>query len=710
MSEPVKTDKYSRYRVAVTIIGVAVNALLSFLAHLLQIPLYLDTVGTIFTTAVAGLFPGMVVAAATNILCTFFQSESIYFVLINVLIAICTAWFMQEKRWQKNRSKVLFLLALSLIGGEIGILFQWVLLEGPQLADVAEAARELAAQSGIPYPLCTGIINFGLNIVDKSLSAGIAIHAMRLIPRDTRQKIRDTRWKQRPLTEEETNAYRRQSDKRRESLSVRMTILISVSAVLLAAVIVWISMSLYFENVKKEYERNAQSAATFAASVVDAGRIGDYLREGENAPGYPETRALLEQIRDNAPGVQYLYVEVIDKDGCYFVFDLDAEDGEPGYLPGERVDIDEEFQSLMPALLAGEEIEPISSAYATGWVLTFFAPIRSASGQTVAYAGADVALKYLTDFNRSFLLKIIFVFSGFFVLILGYGLHVARSYLVYPVNSMVARARGFVRDGTDQKDLDENARKIEELDIRTGDEVELLYQALSKLATATAEQMRDIRHYADATAKMQNGLIITMADMVENRDSDTGAHVQKTAAYVRIILNGLMRKGYYPDKISPKYISDVEMSAPLHDVGKINIPDTILSKPGKLSPEEFEIMKTHTTSGKLIMERAINTLGGETYLKEARNMAAYHHERWDGKGYPEHLRGEVIPLSARVMAVADVFDALASRRVYKPALPFEKALEILEENAGTQFDPKCVEVFVESQDEIRQVMRKYQDA
>jgi response regulator RpfG family c-di-GMP phosphodiesterase len=121
-------------------------------------------------------------------------------------------------------------------------------------------------------------------------------------------------------------------------------------------------------------------------------------------------------------------------------------------------------------------------------------------------------------------------------------------------------------------------------------------------------------------------------------------------------------------------------------------------------------MKTHTTSGKLIMERAINTLGGETYLKEARNMAAYHHERWDGKGYPEHLRGEVIPLSARVMAVADVFDALASRRVYKPALPFEKALEILEENAGTQFDPKCVEVFVESQDEIRQVMRKYQDA
>ena len=106
------------------------------------------------------------------------------------------------------------------------------------------------------------------------------------------------------------------------------------------------------------------------------------------------------------------------------------------------------------------------------------------------------------------------------------------------------------------------------------------------------------------------------------------------------------------------------MSAPLHDVGKINIPDAILNKPGKLNADEYEIMKTHTTAGKNIIEKCINTVHAETYLKEARNMAGYHHERWDGKGYPEGLHGEVIPLSARVMAVADVFDALTSPRVY----------------------------------------------
>ena len=118
-------------------------------------------------------------------------------------------------------------------------------------------------------------------------------------------------------------------------------------------------------------------------------------------------------------------------------------------------------------------------------------------------------------------------------------------------------------------------------------------------------------------------------------------------------------------------------------------------------------MKSHTTAGMHIMEKAISTVGGENYLKEARNMAAYHHERWDGKGYPEGLHGEVIPLSARIMAVADVFDALTSPRVYKPAFPIEKALSIIEEGKGVQFDPKCVEVFMESLPEVKEILKKY---
>ncbi|MBQ1639701.1 MAG: HD domain-containing protein, partial [Lachnospiraceae bacterium] len=185
------------------------------------------------------------------------------------------------------------------------------------------------------------------------------------------------------------------------------------------------------------------------------------------------------------------------------------------------------------------------------------------------------------------------------------------------------------------------------------------------------------------------------------------SHIQKTAAYVKIIAEGLKRNGYYAEKLTPKFMSDVVRSAPLHDIGKINISDSVLNKPGKLTDEEYEIIKTHTTAGRKIMEKAISTVEGENYLKEARNMAAYHHERWDGKGYPEGLHGEVIPLSARIMAVADVFDALTSPRVYKPSFPLEQALQMIQDGAGTQFDPKCVEAFMDSLTEVKLVLKKY---
>ncbi len=222
-----------------------------------------------------------------------------------------------------------------------------------------------------------------------------------------------------------------------------------------------------------------------------------------------------------------------------------------------------------------------------------------------------------------------------------------------------------------------------------------------------ADQYRDIRRFSEIAMKMRDGLIILMADMVENRDSDTGDHIQKTASYVRIILNGLKRKGYYSEQMTSQYMIYVEKSAPLHDVGKIKIPDAILNKPGRLTAEEFEIMKTHATVGKEIIEKAMSTIEGGSYLREARNMAAYHHEKWNGTGYPEGLKEEEIPLSARIMAVADVFDALTSARVYKPAFPLDEALRMIEEGKGTQFDPKCVEVFLESVSDIKDVLRKY---
>ena len=234
----------------------------------------------------------------------------------------------------------------------------------------------------------------------------------------------------------------------------------------------------------------------------------------------------------------------------------------------------------------------------------------------------------------------------------------------------------------------------------------MVHKPLS-LALNQAEQIRSIRHFSDSTNKMQDGLIVTMADLVERRDTNSGSRIQKTTAYTKIIAEGLLEKGYYAGKVTPKFISDVVRSAPLHDIGKINIPDDILNKEGDLTPEEEEIIRTHTTSGKKIMENAITTVSGENYLKEARNMAAYHHERWDGTGYPEGLHGEVIPLSARILAVAEAFDELTSNKSVDKQYSIEEAVSILQEDAGKRFDPKCVEVFIDSLPEVRVVYRKY---
>jgi response regulator RpfG family c-di-GMP phosphodiesterase len=671
----------------------------------------MDTIGTIIVASLAGAIPGILTAVVTSFFCSFFNPYSLYYVLIGVLIAMCVSSFVRKEKYKKKATSVLLIMLLAFIGGGIGTCFQWLLLGGPQFDDVAQSARIMAGSSNVGYFISSMFLNIVLNLLDKTASILIAVLIIRFLPKDTIKEIWFSSWKQNPLTNEEVDDINRQSGKGGiHSLRIRIIVLLTFATVTLTIVMATISINLQFENTRQEYTINAINAAKFAASEVDADMINEYLENGRDASGYKETLEMLEKIRDNANGVEYLYVVKIRQDGCYFVFDVDnPEANVMGNEPGTRVEVEEAFQDQMDALIKGEEIEPIESNDTFGWLLTAYYPVRDSKGRTVAYAGADVSMSYLTGYVREFARKALMVFSGFFIMILGYGLWVSGHYLIYPIGSMAHSVEAFMIGSDDQEHLDENVRKLGNLGINTGDEVEKLYKAMCGMARSTAEQLREIRYYADATAKMQNGLIITMADMVENRDSDTGAHIQKTAAYVRIILEGLKKHGYYVEKLTDKYIADVEMSAPLHDVGKINISDAILNKPGKLTDEEFAIMKTHTTAGKKIMEQAISTVNGENYLKEARNMAAYHHERWDGKGYPEGLKGQTIPLSARVMAVADVFDALTSPRVYKPAFPIEKALEILEEGAGAHFDPKCVEVFMDSLPQVKLVLKKYHD-
>ncbi|MCM1024020.1 MAG: HD-GYP domain-containing protein [Prevotella sp.] len=199
--------------------------------------------------------------------------------------------------------------------------------------------------------------------------------------------------------------------------------------------------------------------------------------------------------------------------------------------------------------------------------------------------------------------------------------------------------------------------------------------------------------YYEQVSHMQSGMIAFMAEVVESRDDNTGGHIRRTAEYVESIAKEMKRRGVYADILTDRYLKDMVVAAPLHDIGKIHIPDAVLNKAGKLTDEEFAVMKTHTTEGEKLLIHAKEELGESDYLNTAIEMAAYHHEWWNGKGYPYGISGADIPLCARIMAVADVYDALISKRCYKSAMPVEKACAIIREESGTHFDPKVVDAF-----------------
>ena len=200
--------------------------------------------------------------------------------------------------------------------------------------------------------------------------------------------------------------------------------------------------------------------------------------------------------------------------------------------------------------------------------------------------------------------------------------------------------------------------------------------------------------------RIQEHIISELANLIERRDIETGEHVARTKAYVKLLAEAARDDGIYTDVIDDGYIQRMHELAPLHDIGKITVSDQILRKPGPLTKEEFEDMKLHTIAGGRIAADILDGINDEEHIRFAQDIAMYHHERWDGTGYPEGLKGEGIPLSARIMAIADVYDALTSERCYKQAMRPDEAFEVIRSESGTHFDPKLAEVFLKHREEF----------
>lgn len=226
----------------------------------------------------------------------------------------------------------------------------------------------------------------------------------------------------------------------------------------------------------------------------------------------------------------------------------------------------------------------------------------------------------------------------------------------------------------------------------------------NQLEEENERKTQDLVRHNRKMLSIQENAIIGMADLIENRDQDTGEHVKRTSRYVELLTRAAQKAGYGSQVLTDDYVELLIKAAPLHDIGKIAVSDTILQKPGKLTEEEFEAMKEHTTAGGRIVAEVLKGIEEKGYIEIASKVAACHHEKWDGSGYPQGLRGEEIPLGARIMAVADVFDALVSKRCYKQAMPVDKAFQVIRESGGSHFDPALADIFCHIRNEVEEVL------
>ena len=699
-SADAKAKKYLLFQFAFFAGAVLINYIVPRLAGHFGLPLYLDNIGTLLAAVLGGYVPGIVVGYLNNILNMNGNPGNAYYVVLSTMIAASGTYLGRKGYFDRFWKALITIPVFAFIGGVLGSILTYLLYGFGMGEGISSSfARSLLESGKLNVFWAQMTSDVVIDLIDKTITVVVVFLILRLIPQKAKPGLWLTGWRQAPLTEDVLNDARKNAT-RSFSLRGKIIAIISVIMVCVAVVTTIISYILFRNFAMQQYTYSCTSAAKLAANLLDPERIRDYVQAGDADAEYRAIEKKMESIREGNPDIEFIYVYCFHEDGVEVIFDLDTEEVK-GQDPGTVIELEDYLKPAEEAFRNGEAVAPLMDDTIYGKLLTVFQPVYDADGNCVCYTGADIRVEDIHISTLNYMTKVFSLFIGFYIFILALCIWLVDYHLIYPIAAMTLSARKFAYDSEEAREI--SVERLQHLDISTGDEIENLYESLSKTIAETVGYLEDVKEKGEEIAHMQNGLIYILADMVESRDKNTGDHVRKTAAYVRLIMKKMKEKGVYADALSEEYMEDVANSAPLHDVGKIMVSDTILNKPARLTDEEYELMKTHTIAGKKIISSAMALVSDSGYLEEAKNLATYHHERWDGKGYPSGKAGEEIPLSARIMAVADVFDALVSRRSYKEPFPFEKAMDIIREGAGTQFDPQIAAIFVEAAEEVREV-------
>ena len=670
-------------------VGLLLNIIPAKLVTHFELPIFFDCLGTILAAMMCGNLPAVIVGFFSNVINGMSDSVTLYYGVISILIASCAYIFFQKKFFLSIPKIIVVIITFALIGGGIGSIITYFLF-GYSIGEGISAPFALGLRDtcGLPEFWAQLLADIIIDIFDKGIVVISAVLLYRWLPKKIRIVCNETFHVDPNVDELAATA--------RSSLLRRVMLMVVTAELFLGTLACAIGYFLY-QKVSIDKFTDIANGVTQAATVfIDGNRIDDFIANGREAEGYIDAEQKLDKLKKSFTQTKYLYVYKIMEDGCHVVFDMPSEGGEEPSPPGDIIPFDQSFEPYLPALFKGDTIDPIISDDTYGWLLTIYKPIKDSHGKTAAYVAADISMESILEDDASFFIKFFSLFFGLSIIIMSIILEMVKQGVVRPINRMAYASSQFAYNlGTNK---DKGLEALNDLKIRNRDEIKHLHTALIKMGTESLDYIKQLQEQTERITRMQDEIIVNFAEMVEARDTSTGNHIKKTAYYVDAIARELQIEGEFKDILTDEYIEKLKRSAPLHDIGKIAVSDLILNKPGKLTDEEFVIMKSHTTEGKNILEKIEENAGDtmdEDYLKESIEMAHFHHEKWDGSGYPTHIKGEEIPLSARIMAVADVFDALVAERIYKKPFTYEKAMEIITEGAGKHFDPVVVKAFTQ---------------
>ena len=695
------------FLIAVTILGILLNAAPEMLLVYTRVSLPVYFLGTVLVTMLCGSFPGMAAAAGGVILQYEFYSDRFDLeaanalvpldrVLYGVLIALVLGKLLRREAYRKPWTAIpvtlLFGLLIALLSQIIPVLRYSV--SALTQTSGAEGLQEILDEVTSADSLLAVLGEAGSTFLGFIVSMIVSFAVCRLLPAKWREKLRTVSWMMKPLPVETARRIQKSSGKGRgHSLKSRITVLVTFAVLFSAMIIMQISVNNTLTLVDEGFGNAADLSAEYAAALVTPEMAAEIQEKGAEAEGYEQTRERLQNIVELTDKLSGICVLRATEDGFQVLFDV-ASGEVPVQDAGEILGNDSfagsvlaptadeveysvagytgsgsnrVYRSIYPVFAEGDFGDPEADSRdpdapedeeqpdALFWIIPY---VRSAA---------------VSDYATLFILRIIVEFSGFFILLLSFGFWISRFYMVYPIASMSARADQISSNLEDAALLDRNIAEMTDLSIHTADETETLYRAVCRMAQSLSARMKSMQALFDGT-------VTALVSAIDAKDQYTHGHSSRVAVYSRRIAE-LSGK-------SEKECEEIYLSALLHDIGKIGISGDIINKKGRLTDEEFNAIKQHPTIGYQIL----NDITEYPYLNVA---AHYHHERYDGRGYPDGLKGEEIPEIARIIAVADAYDAMTSNRSYRTAIPQHIVKEELIKGSGTQFDPQFARYMIQ---------------